>query len=57
MTDVPADKPQIAPATPLREVNGFNSMAPCRLASSESDMRGCCLRCRREIGQPCPEQQ
>jgi hypothetical protein len=40
--------------TPPRE---FNAHAPCRLSSTESDMRGRCMRCGAEIGEACPEMQ
>jgi hypothetical protein len=46
--------PQIETEKPPRE---FNPAAPCRLTSTESDMRGRCMRCGAEIGEACPIQQ
>jgi hypothetical protein len=48
------EKPPIETETPPRE---FNARAPCRVASTESDMRGRCMRCGAEIGEACPEMQ
>lgn len=48
------EKPPIETETPPRQ---FNPAAPCRLSSTESDMRGRCMRCGAEIGEACPEQR
>jgi hypothetical protein len=49
-----SDTEPIETEKPPREINSYHSAAPCRVASSESNLRGECLRCGAGAGTPCP---
>ena len=44
------EKPPIETETPPL----LNMAAPCRVASSETNLLGECMRCRTKVGEPCP---